>query len=201
MKKFKSLGKKTKLPTKPSINILETFDNAHPNSLYLVPLVCHEFTSICPITGQPDFATLELEYVPDRTCVELKSLKLYLWSFRNEGHFHEDVTNRILNDLVAATNPRYLRLRARFNVRGGIYTSVTVEHRQPGWNPPPAGLPRQTAGGGIGLEHSHPASRVRQRISCGKPGQTAAEYDYIALVSGHAAPVRMLSDECRRKGE
>ena len=134
------------MPTQPSKN-LETFPNPHPDRDTLIEITAPEFTCLCPKTGQPDFATLELEYVPDRKCVELKSLKLYLWSFRSEGHFHEDVTNRILNDLVAATNPRYLRLRARFNVRGGIYTSVTVEHRQPGWNPPPAGLPRQTAGG------------------------------------------------------
>ena len=134
------------MPTQPSKN-LETFPNPHPDRDYVVEMTLPEFTCLCPKTGQPDFATLALEYVTDRTCVELKSLKLYLWSFRNEGHFHEDVTNHILNDLVTATNPRYLRLRARFNVRGGIYTTVTVEHRQPGWNPPPAGLPRQTAGG------------------------------------------------------
>jgi len=131
------------MPTQPSKK-LETFPNPHPDRDYVVEMTLPEFTCLCPKTGQPDFATLMLEYVPDRTCVELKSLKLYIWSFRNEGHFHEDVTNRILNDLVTATTPRYLRLRARFNVRGGIYTTVTVEHRQPGWNPP-AGLPRQTA--------------------------------------------------------
>ena len=92
-----------------------------------------EFTCLCPKTGQPDFATLYLDYVPDRLCVELKSLKLYIWSFRNEGRFHEAITNEILDDLVAATSPRYMRLRAEFLVRGGIYTTVIAEHRKPGW--------------------------------------------------------------------
>lgn len=92
-----------------------------------------EFTCLCPMTGQPDFATLVLDYVPDRLCVELKSLKLYVWSYRDQGAFHEAVTNRILDDLVSATKPRYLRLEARFNVRGGIYTTVITEHRKKGW--------------------------------------------------------------------
>jgi len=92
-----------------------------------------EFTCLCPMTGQPDFANLSLEYVPDRLCVELKSLKLYVWSFRDQGAFHEAVTNRILEDLVKATQPRYMRLTAKFNVRGGIYTSVVVEHHKRGW--------------------------------------------------------------------
>ena len=96
-----------------------------------------EFTCLCPKTGQPDFATLVLDYVPDRLCVELKSLKLYIWSYRNEGAFHEAVTNRILDDLVAATAPRFMRLTARFYVRGGIFTTVAAEHRQLGWNPAP----------------------------------------------------------------
>ena len=87
-----------------------------------------EFTCLCPKTGQPDFATLILDYVPDRLCVELKSLKLYIWSFRNEGAFHEAVTNRILDDLVKATRPRYMRLTARFYVRGGVFTTVTAQH-------------------------------------------------------------------------
>jgi 7-cyano-7-deazaguanine reductase len=101
-----------------------------------------EFTCLCPKTGQPDFATLHLEYVPDSLCIELKSLKNYIWSFRDQGAFHEAVTNRILNDLVAATAPRFMRLTAEFNVRGGIYTTVIAEHRQPGWQPPvPAALP------------------------------------------------------------
>lgn len=94
-----------------------------------------EFTCLCPKTGQPDFATLLLDYVPDKRCVELKSLKLYVWSFRNEGAFHEAVTNRILDDLVNATRPRFMRLTARFYVRGGIFTTVVAEHTKPGWKP------------------------------------------------------------------
>ena len=94
-----------------------------------------EFTCLCPKTGQPDFATLHLEYVPDALCVELKSLKLYVWSYRNEGAFHEAVTNRILGDLVRLMKPRFIRLTAEFNVRGGIYTTVIAEHRQVGWKP------------------------------------------------------------------
>jgi 7-cyano-7-deazaguanine reductase len=94
-----------------------------------------EFTCLCPKTGQPDFATLHLEYVPDRFCVELKSLKLYVWSFRNEGAFHEAVTNRILDDLASILDPRFIRLTAEFNVRGGIHTTVVAEQRRPGWQP------------------------------------------------------------------
>jgi 7-cyano-7-deazaguanine reductase len=97
-----------------------------------------EFTCLCPKTGQPDFATLFLEYVPDAKCVELKSLKLYVWSYRNEGAFHEAVTNRILDDLVRVTQPRFLRLTAEFNVRGGIYTTIVAEHRMAGWEAAPA---------------------------------------------------------------
>ena len=92
-----------------------------------------EFTCLCPKTGQPDFATLVLDYVPDKRCVELKSLKLYIWSYRNVGAFHEAVTNRILDDLVAATRPRFMRLTARFYVRGGIFTSVVAQHAKSGW--------------------------------------------------------------------
>jgi 7-cyano-7-deazaguanine reductase len=94
-----------------------------------------EFTCLCPKTGQPDFATLELEYVADRLCVELKSLKLYIWSFRDRGTFHEAVTNEIADHIARATLPRFLRLTAKFNVRGGIYTTVVVERRKPGWEP------------------------------------------------------------------
>ena len=97
-----------------------------------------EFTCLCPMTGQPDFATLVLDYIPDQLCVELKSVKLYIWSFRNEGHFHEAVTNRILGDLADSLKPRFMRLTAKFWVRGGIFTTVVVEHRQPGWVPQPA---------------------------------------------------------------
>jgi len=92
-----------------------------------------EFTCVCPMTGQPDFATLTLDYIADRHCLELKSLKQYVWSYRDEGAFHEAVTNRILGDLVKATQPRWMRLEARFNVRGGIFTTVVAEHRKKGW--------------------------------------------------------------------
>ena len=116
---------------------LETFPNPNPGRDYAIHMEMPEFTCLCPKTGQPDFATLYLDYVPDRLCVELKSLKLYIWSFRNEGKFHEAVTNEILDDLVAATSPRYMRLRAEFLVRGGIYTTVVAEHRKPGWKGKP----------------------------------------------------------------
>ena len=125
---FKSLGhKKTKLPAKPSIKILETFNNQHPKSLYLVPLVCNEFTSICPITGQPDFARFEIVYVPRIKMVESKSLKLYLFSFRNHGAFHEDVTNRIFKDLWELMNPKFMRIIGDFSVRGGISIKPLVQ--------------------------------------------------------------------------
>ncbi len=124
------------MPTQPSKE-LETFDNPRPGRDYSIRIRVPEFTCLCPKTGQPDFATLHIEYVPDERCVELKSLKLYVWSFRDEGAFHEDVTNRILDDLVAACQPRFMRLSAEFNVRGGIYTTVVAEHRAPGWQPPP----------------------------------------------------------------
>jgi 7-cyano-7-deazaguanine reductase len=115
---------------------LETFPNPAPASSYAIRMRIPEFTCLCPRTGQPDFAELILEYVPDLACIELKSLKIYIWSFRNEGHFHEAVTNRILADLVAASSPRFMRLTGVFNVRGGIFTTVTAEHRAPGWAPP-----------------------------------------------------------------
>ncbi|MGD8207230.1 MAG: preQ(1) synthase [Thiohalocapsa sp.] len=115
---------------------LETFANPHPERDYTVRIRVPEFTCLCPKTGQPDFAELTLEYVPDALCVELKSLKLYVWSYRDEGAFHEDVTNRILADLVAATSPRFMRLTAEFNVRGGIYTTVVAEHRAADWEAP-----------------------------------------------------------------
>jgi 7-cyano-7-deazaguanine reductase len=121
---------------------LDTFANPTPERDYIIRMTMPEFSCLCPKTGQPDFATLKLEYVPHETCVELKSLKLYIWSFRDQGAFHEAVTNRILSDLVAATSPRFMRLLAEFNVRGGIYTTVTAEHRRPGWAPPsPISLP------------------------------------------------------------
>ncbi len=129
------------MSTQPS-KTLETFANPQPARDYTIRIDIPEFTCLCPKTGQPDFATLHLEYIADRLCVELKSLKLYVWSFRDEGAFHEDVTNRILDDLVAATAPRFMRLTAKFNVRGGIYTSVIAEHRAEGWqSPEPVALP------------------------------------------------------------
>jgi len=108
---------------------LEVFPNPKPSRDYTIHIESPEFTCLCPKTGQPDFATLKLEYIPDQFCVELKSWKIYLWSFRNEGGFHEDLTNRILDDLVAALKPRFMRLTADFNVRGGIYTTIVAEHR------------------------------------------------------------------------
>ncbi len=114
---------------------LEVFPNPKPSRDYTIRIESPEFTCLCPKTGQPDFATLELEYIPDQHCVELKSWKLYLWSYRDEGGFHEDLTNRILDDLVTALDPRYIRLTAEFNVRGGIYTTVEVEHQSPDWKP------------------------------------------------------------------
>ena len=129
------------MPTQPSKE-LETFDNPQPERDYSIRIRVPEFTCLCPKTGQPDFATLLIEYVPDRLCVELKSLKLYAWSYRDEGAFHEAVTNKILGDLVAATQPRFMRLTAEWNVRGGIYTTVVAEHRAPGWQAPdPVQLP------------------------------------------------------------
>ena len=122
------------MSTQPSKK-LETFANPQPGRDYTIRMRVPEFTCLCPKTGQPDFATLHLEYVPDKTCVELKSLKLYVWSFRNEGAFHEAVTNRILGDLVRATKPRFMRLSAEFGVRGGIYTTVVAEHRARNWKP------------------------------------------------------------------
>jgi 7-cyano-7-deazaguanine reductase len=121
---------------------LETFANPSPERDYTIRMTIPEFTCLCPKTGQPDFATLDLEYVPDERCVELKSLKLYIWSFRDRGTFHEAVTNEILRELATATGPRFMRLTAKFNVRGGIYTTVTAEHRAPGWSPAaPVSLP------------------------------------------------------------
>lgn len=115
---------------------LETFPNPAPDRDYTIRMEIPEFTCLCPKTGQPDFATLLLEYVPDALCVELKSLKLYIWSFRDRGAFHEAVTNEILGHLVTAIAPRFMRLTARFNVRGGIYTTVVAEHCTPDWSPP-----------------------------------------------------------------
>ncbi len=113
----------------PTAELLETFENPHPQRDYVIETICPEFTSLCPKTGQPDFGTLTISYVPDRLCFELKSLKLYLQQFRNHGAFYEDVTNRILDDLVAATKPRSMKITAAFTPRGGIRTNVHVEYR------------------------------------------------------------------------
>ncbi len=131
-------GKPTAAPSKT----LETFENPNSERDYTIHISTPEFTCLCPVTGQPDFAELELSYVPDKLCVELKSYKLYIWSYREEGAFHEAVCNQILNDLVSALRPRFMRMRARFNVRGGVYTSVVAEHRAEGWiAPTPVNLP------------------------------------------------------------
>jgi 7-cyano-7-deazaguanine reductase len=115
------------MSTKPQ-KLLETFPNPEPGREYEILFTCPEFTCVCPRTGQPDFATIRITYVPDKTCVELKSLKLYLWSYRDEGQFHEAVTNRILDDLVAATRPRRMEVEGDFNVRGGIHTVVKARY-------------------------------------------------------------------------
>lgn len=120
------------MTTQPSRE-LETFENPQPERDYLISFECPEFTCLCPRTGQPDFATFRIRYVPDQRCVELKSLKLYMWSFRNEGHFHEAVTNMILDDLVAAVSPRFMEVEGDFYVRGGIHTVVKATH---GEHPP-----------------------------------------------------------------
>lgn len=121
------------MTTKPS-KTLQTFPNPAKRDFH-IHMQVPEFTCLCPLTGQPDFARIEIDYIPDRLCVELKSLKLYMWSYRNEGAFHEKVTNTILDDLVKALKPRYLRVTSRWWVRGGIYTNVVADHRKRGWTP------------------------------------------------------------------
>jgi 7-cyano-7-deazaguanine reductase len=120
------------MPSQPS-RTLDTFANPAPGRDFRIHIQMPEFTCLCPLTGQPDFATLTLDYVPDRLCVELKSLKMYIWSYRDQGAFHEKVTNAILDDLVRALRPRYARLVSRWFVRGGIFTNVEAEHRKRGW--------------------------------------------------------------------
>lgn len=128
-------------PTAQPTKALETFPNPAPERDFLIHMQIPEFTCLCPKTGQPDFATIYLDYIADKACVELKSLKLYIWAFRNEGKFHEAVTNEILDDIVAATTPRYARVTAKFWVRGGIFTTVCAEHRMKGWKgAPPLGF-------------------------------------------------------------
>lgn len=122
----KKLGAQINNPTRS----LETFPNPNPERDYHIRIDSPEFTCLCPKTGQPDFAEIKLDYVPNELCVELKSLKLYYWSFRDEGHFHEQVTNMIAGDLIELLDPRYLKVEAIFNVRGGVYTTVEVEHRK-----------------------------------------------------------------------
>jgi 7-cyano-7-deazaguanine reductase len=124
------------MSTRPSRQ-LESFPNPNPARDYLVQIELPEFTCLCPLTGQPDFATMLLQYVPDRRNVELKSLKLYIWSYRDHGAFHEAVTNQVLDDLKAAVAPRFARLTSRWNVRGGITTTVVAEYRKRGWRPKP----------------------------------------------------------------
>jgi len=135
-------------PSAPSRQ-LDTFENPAPERDYVIRFDVPEFTCLCPLTGQPDFAHFQIEIVADRYCVETKSLKQYFWSYRNEGAFHEKVTNAILSDLVKAIAPRFVRIHADWYVRGGIRTYVTVEHRKKGWKPAPAvhlpGEPRQQA--------------------------------------------------------
>ena len=128
----------TTQPTKT----LETFENPQTQRDYTIRIRIPEFTCLCPKTGQPDFATLHIEYIPEKLCIELKSLKLYVWSFRDEGAFHEAVTNQILADLVKSCSPRFMRLTADFNVRGGVYTTVVAEHQADDWvSTPPVQLP------------------------------------------------------------
>jgi len=115
---------------------LDTFANPNPERDYTIHIDTPEFTCLCPLTGQPDFASIDIEYVPDELCLELKALKLYFWSYRDRGAFHEAVTNQILSDLAAAITPRFMRINAEFNVRGGVYTRVVVEHRAAGWQAP-----------------------------------------------------------------
>lgn len=122
------------MSTQPSTTLV-TFPNPAPKRDFHIHMEVPEFTCLCPVTGQPDFATIILDYIPETKCVELKSLKLYMWSFRNEGCFHEAVTNRILDDLVSELSPRFMRVTAKFFVRGGIFTNVVADHRAPGWEP------------------------------------------------------------------
>jgi 7-cyano-7-deazaguanine reductase len=137
-KSLKSLTRLGDGPAAKAGKTLETFPNPQPGRDFVIHMEIPEFTCLCPLTGQPDFARLVLDYIPERKCLELKSLKLYIWSYRNQGAFHEAVTNRILDDLAGATLPRFMRLSAKFYVRGGIFTSVVVEHRKKGWKTPPA---------------------------------------------------------------
>lgn len=136
------------MPSTPSSD-LAVFPNPAPSRDYLIHIECPEFTCLCPLTGQPDFATLVLDYIPEKLNLELKGLKLYLWSFRDQGVFHEAVTNQIVDQMVGRIKPRYLRLTAKWYVRGGLFTTVVVEHRKRGWKPGP-GTPLGTGAPGDG---------------------------------------------------
>jgi 7-cyano-7-deazaguanine reductase len=138
-----------KAPSAPSKELL-VFPNPAPERDYVIQFQIPEFTCLCPLTGQPDFAHFTIDIVADALCVELKSLKMYMWSFRNEGAFHEKVTNDILSEIVSTTAPRFARITAKWYVRGGIYTNVVAEHRQPGWAPAPVvTLPTHSAETGL----------------------------------------------------
>jgi len=126
----KNLTKLGNKPTAEASKTLEVFPNPNPERDYHIKIDSPEFTCLCPKTGQPDFAEIKIDYIPDELCVELKSLKLYYWSFRDEGHFHEQVTNMMASDLIEVMDPRYLKITAIFNVRGGVYTTIEVEHRK-----------------------------------------------------------------------
>jgi 7-cyano-7-deazaguanine reductase len=122
------------MSTQPSKE-LDSFENPRPGRDFTIRIDIPEFTCLCPMTGQPDFATVTIEYVPNKLCVELKALKLYMWSFREQGAFHEAITNEILDDMVKLISPSFMRIRAEFNVRGGLYTTVIAEHKDDNWTP------------------------------------------------------------------
>lgn len=133
------VGTRAKPATPPSApsRHLDVFPNPAPERDYVIQFQVPEFTCFCPLTGQPDFAHFTIDCIADKLCIELKSLKMYMWSYRNDGAFHEKVTNDILTDMVKAINPRYIRITAKWYVRGGIYTNVVVDHRKKGWKPAP----------------------------------------------------------------
>ncbi|MEO7760655.1 MAG: preQ(1) synthase [Casimicrobiaceae bacterium] len=149
------------MPSQPTKS-LETFANPAPQRDFQIHMEVPEFTCLCPLTGQPDFASIDIDYIPDALCVELKSLKLYLWSYRNEGAFHEAVTNTILDELAAATSPRFMRITAKWYVRGGIFTNVIAEQRKPGWSPAPrVDLAAFPASSPMGADAEFPSARSR----------------------------------------
>jgi 7-cyano-7-deazaguanine reductase len=147
-----AVGERAKPATPPSApsRTLDVFPNPAPQRDYVIQFQVPEFTCFCPLTGQPDFAHFTIDCIADKLCIELKSLKMYMWSYRNDGAFHEKVTNSILDDMVRAIDPRYLRITAKWYVRGGIYTNVVVEHRKKGWKPAPkVDLPQHNAETGL----------------------------------------------------